>query len=199
MTLVGNLNFQVIVVGGGIAGLTTALALSHVGISSLVLERSNFEDETGAGIQLTPNATRVLFQLGLERPLVDVSHKPQVLQTKHWKTGKVLRKVPLQELVAQYCSYPYLQIHRSELLRILYSECKKRNDIELMPHVEVAEVEQFKDTVYLYSTKGKFAAPMVVGQTGLIRLSACTWETQKSRRLHLGKLGELYCKSPVQL
>lgn len=166
MTSIGNMNAQVIIVGGGIAGLTTALALSHVGISSLVLERSNYEDESGAGIQLTPNATRVLFHLGLERPLVEVSYEPQILETRHWKTGKVLRRIPLQEIVSQYCSYPYLQIQRSELVRVLRGECEKRKQIELMSQVDVAEVEQSKNTVNLYSSQGKFVAQMVVGADG---------------------------------
>lgn len=158
---------QVIIVGGGIAGLTSALAFSHVGISSLILERSNFEDETGAGIQLTPNATRVLFQLGLENPLISVSHQPQILATRHWKTGKVLCRIPLQEIVDQYCSYPYLQIHRAELVRILRSECNERPNIELKAQVDVKGVAHSKDGVDLYSSKGKFTAPMVVGADGI--------------------------------
>ncbi|MYD45977.1 MAG: NAD(P)-binding protein [Gammaproteobacteria bacterium] len=166
MTSNGNMSAQVIVVGGGIAGLTTALALSQVGISSLVLERSDFEDETGAGIQLTPNATRVLFQLGLEESLVKVSHEPQTVETRHWKSGKVLCRIPLQEITARYCSHPYLQIHRSELVRILRNECEGRPNIELMAQVAVEDVEQSKDRVSLYSSKGKFAAPMVVGADG---------------------------------
>ena len=160
------MNAQVIIVGGGIAGLTTALAFSQVGVSSLVLERSDFEDETGAGIQLTPNATRVLFQLGLQRSLVEVSYEPQIVETRHWKTGKVLCRIPLNEIVARYCSHPYLQIHRSELVRVLRRGCQERENIELMAQVEVAEVEQHNDRVNLYSSKGRFAAPMVVGADG---------------------------------
>lgn len=166
MNSTGNMSAQVIIVGGGVAGLTTALAFDDVGISSLVLERSNYKDETGAGIQLTPNATRVLFHLGLKNSLREVSHEPQILETRHWKTGKVLCRVPLQEIVAQYCSYPYLQIQRSELVNVLRGECEKSTNIELMSHVDVEEVEQAEDKVNLYSSKGKFVAPMVVGADG---------------------------------
>ena len=180
MTSIGNMNAQVIIVGGGVAGLTTALAFNEVGISSLVLERSNFEDDSGAGIQLTPNATRVLFHFGLERPLVQVSHEPQILETRHWKTGKVLCSVPLQEIVAQHCSHPYLQIQRSELVSVLRGECEKLTNVELMSHVDVEEVEQSKDTVNLYTSKGKFAAPMVVGADG----------THSTISRHLGNTAE---------
>ena len=171
---------QVIIVGGGVAGLTTALAFGDVGISSLVLERSNYKDETGAGIQLTPNATRVLFHLGLENSLREVSHEPQILETRHWKTGKVLCRVPLQEIVAQYCSYPYLQIQRSELVRVLHSACEERANIDLMSQVEVEEIEQSKERVNLYSSKGKFRAAMVVGADG----------THSTISKHLGNTAE---------
>ena len=158
---------QVIVVGGGIAGLTTALALSHVGISSLVLEKLNFDDESGAGIQLTPNATRILFQLGLDKSLTAVSHEPNVLESRHWQTGKVLCKVPLRNIVAQYCVFPYLQIRRSDLIEVLRQTCEQRTNIELIANVEVTEIDQTEDKVNLRSSNSKFSAPMVVGADGI--------------------------------
>lgn len=161
------MNAQVIIVGGGIAGLTTALALSQVEIPTLVLERLNFADESGAGIQLTPNATRVLFQLGLQEALGAIAHEPQILETRHWKTGRVLCKVPLQRIVAQYCDFPFLQIHRSTLIEILRKKCLDQANIELMADVEVVKIEQSTNEVSLYSSNGKFSAPMVVGADGI--------------------------------
>lgn len=161
------MNAQVIIVGGGIAGLTTALALSQVEIPTLVLERSNFEDESGAGIQLTPNATRVLFQLGLREVLEATSNEPKILETRHWRTGNVLCEVPLQQIVAQYCEYPFLQIHRSALIAILRKKCLEQANVELRSDVEVMEIEQSKNEVSLYSSNGKFSAPMVVGADGI--------------------------------
>lgn len=160
------MNSQVIIVGGGIAGLTTALALSQVEIPTLVLERLNFEDESGAGIQLTPNATRVLFQLGLQSSLVPVSHEPEVLETRHWRTANVLCRVPLQQIVAQYCEFPYLQILRSDLIEILRTHCLNQANIKLMDHVEITDIEQSKDGVNVYSSNGIFSASMVIGADG---------------------------------
>ena len=176
------MNAQVIVVGGGIAGLTTALALSQLEIPTLVLERFNFEDESGAGIQLTPNATKVLFQLGLKSSLVANSHEPKIVETRHWKTGRVLCRVALQEIVDQYCDSPYLQILRSELIRILYMECLKKTNIELVPYVEVTELEQSKDKVNLFSKKGSFSAPMVVGADGIHSITSLHVGNQEEPR-----------------
>ena len=174
------MNSHVIIVGGGIAGLTTALALSQVEIPTLVLERLNFEDESGAGIQLTPNATRVLFQLGLQSALVPVSHEPEILETRHWRTGNVLCRVPLRQIVAQYCEFPYLQILRSDLIEILRRKCLNQTNITLMDHVEVTDIEQSENGVSLHSSNEIFSAPMVIGADGThSTMSALIGNTQE--------------------
>lgn len=161
------MNTQVIIVGGGIAGLTTALALSQMGFSSCVLERGNFTDKSGAGIQLTPNATRVLFQLGLETPLLVASHKAHTLESRHWRTGKVLCEVPLEQIIQKYCAFPFLQILRSELIDILRRQCEEQTNIELFANVEVTKINQTKERVKVHSSKSHFSAPLVVGADGI--------------------------------
>lgn len=176
------MNSQVIVVGGGIAGLATALALSQVEIPSLVLERSKFEDESGAGIQLTPNATRVLFQLGLQRSLIPVSHEPEILETRHWRTGNVLCRVPLRQIVAQYCEFPYLQILRSDLIEILHRKCLDQTNIRLMDHVEVTDTEPLENGVNIHASNEIFSAPMVIGADGThSTISALIGNTQEPK------------------
>ena len=161
------MNTNVVIVGGGIAGLTTALALSQYDISSLVLEQSNFEDKSGAGIQLTPNATRVLFQLGLENSLTSAAHEPNILNSRHWRTGRVLCEVPLRKIISKYCTFPYLQMHRSNLIKILQQECEQQASVELISEVEVTEIDQGEDKVNVSSSRGQFSAPLVVGADGV--------------------------------
>lgn len=158
---------QIVVVGGGVAGLTTALALSDRGFSSCVLERGNFTDESGAGIQLTPNATSQLFQLGLETSLVTASHEAHTLESRHWRTGRVVSKVPLREIIQKYCEFPFLQIRRSDLINILRQKCEEQTNIELFSNVEVSAISQSKDEVKLHSSKKQFSTPMVVGADGI--------------------------------
>ena len=70
---------NVIIAGAGIGGLTAALALSRAGLRATVLEQAAQIEEIGAGIQLTPNATRVLFQLGLADELRRTAVEPQAI------------------------------------------------------------------------------------------------------------------------
>jgi salicylate hydroxylase len=81
-------NRKVIVVGGGIGGLTTALALLKRGIDVEVYEQASRLGEVGAGIQISPNGTRVLLALGLEEELRAIAVAPLRKEIRHWRTGK---------------------------------------------------------------------------------------------------------------
>jgi salicylate hydroxylase len=105
----------VIVAGAGIGGLTAALALAQNGFRVLVLEQAERLEETGAGIQLSPNATRTLIDLGLSerlRPLVVV---PAALRVLTARSGREIVRVPLGEAAAQRYGAPYWMIHRGDL------------------------------------------------------------------------------------
>ena len=71
---------HVIVAGGGIGGLTAALALARAGFRATVLEQTAKLEETGAGIQLSPNATRILIALGLRERLESTAVTPQAIR-----------------------------------------------------------------------------------------------------------------------
>ncbi|HET9572099.1 MAG TPA: FAD-dependent monooxygenase, partial [Methyloceanibacter sp.] len=70
---------EVLIAGGGIGGLTAALALARRDLTATVLERSDFRDENGAGIQLGPNATRLLERLGLLEAIEQVAFRPSAI------------------------------------------------------------------------------------------------------------------------
>src|SRR5260221_4868152 len=75
------------IVGGGIGGLTAALALLKRGIDVEVYEQSNLLKEVGAGVQIGSNGTRVLYALGLEDALSRVQVGPARREIRHWRTG----------------------------------------------------------------------------------------------------------------
>ena len=80
------LPIKVIIVGGGIGGLTAALALLQRGIDVDVYEQSAVLKEVGAGVQLGSNGTRVLYALGLQDALTGVQVIPSAREIRHWRT-----------------------------------------------------------------------------------------------------------------
>ncbi|MGA8688858.1 MAG: FAD-dependent monooxygenase, partial [Methyloceanibacter sp.] len=86
---------RVLIVGGGIGGLATAIALGKRGMSATLLERSNYVDETGAGIQLGPNATRALQQLGALAAIEAAAFRPEALSLFDAGSGARLTSMPL--------------------------------------------------------------------------------------------------------
>jgi salicylate hydroxylase len=120
----------IIVVGAGIGGLTTALALARRGFRVTVIEQAERLEETGAGIQLSPNATRVLLGLGLEQALKASAVAPQAVEIATVR-GRPLARVPLGASAAQRYGAPYWVIHRGDLQTILADAARGETAIAL--------------------------------------------------------------------
>ncbi|MGC1353633.1 MAG: FAD-dependent monooxygenase, partial [Xanthobacteraceae bacterium] len=92
----------VIVAGAGIGGLTAALALAQNGFRVVVLEQAERLEETGAGIQLSPNAARILIDLGLEDRLRPLATAPVALRVLRAESGREIVRVPLADAEQRY-------------------------------------------------------------------------------------------------
>ena len=79
---------KIIIAGAGIGGLTAALALLKLGFDVTVLERASELKEVGAGVQLSANAVRPLYQLGLEQQLLSIASLPAGKRFRLWNTGQ---------------------------------------------------------------------------------------------------------------
>jgi salicylate hydroxylase len=110
---------RVLIAGGGIGGLTTAIALRHQGIDSLVLEQAQVLTEIGAGIQIAANAAMVLRELGLESPIRATGVKPQSYDYRDLRSGRLLYQAPLGDEAAGRYGAPMYNIHRADLVQIL--------------------------------------------------------------------------------
>src|SRR5215475_11057383 len=107
------------IIGGGIGGLTAALALLKRGIDVEVFEQSNLLKEVGAGVQIGSNGTRVLYALGLEDALSRVQVLPARREIRHWRTGETWNWFELGTASAERFGTPHLMFHRGDLLGVL--------------------------------------------------------------------------------
>lgn len=110
---------EVLVAGGGIGGLAAALAATRAGCTVRVFEQASQFTETGAGIQLGPNATRLLHGWGLEAALGRVAAAPQRLVVRRAGDGTRLAALALGAGFAARYGAPYLTVHRADLHGVL--------------------------------------------------------------------------------
>ena len=132
---------RVVIAGGGIGGLSAALSLASKGIEVHVLEQAAAFTDVGAGIQLSPNATRVLFSLGLEATLEAVAFTPVSGETRDAKTGNALAEFPLGRAVEARFGFPFLQIHRHDLIALLAEAARAHRSIMLDTNSRVTGFE----------------------------------------------------------
>src|SRR5262245_54357579 len=97
----------VIIAGAGIGGLVAALALVQRGFRISLFDPSQRLEEAGAGIQLSPNASRILIALGLEPQLRQHLVRPEELRVMNARTGRVLARAPLAGVVEKRYGAPY--------------------------------------------------------------------------------------------
>ncbi|UWP79487.1 FAD-dependent monooxygenase [Dactylosporangium fulvum] len=111
------------VVGGGIAGLTTALALEAAGLACAVFEQAAALPGGGGGIQLPPNASRVLDRLGLGPALDAVAVRPVARELRRWDDDTLVGRVELGAAAERRYGAPYRTLRRADLLRVLFERC----------------------------------------------------------------------------
>jgi salicylate hydroxylase len=129
----------VVIAGAGIGGLTAALALSDAGFRAIVCERAETMSELGAGIQLSPNAGRVLAGLGLDEAIAAEAIEPGAIEVRSGTTGHVLVSIPMGRFRERY-GFPYRVIHRADLQKILVAAARRRSDISIRLATTVGDV-----------------------------------------------------------
>jgi salicylate hydroxylase len=107
------------VIGGGIGGLTAAVALLQAGFEVEVYEQSPELTEVGGGINMAPNATRVLRCLGLAEGLDREGVRPLGTHQRRWQDGRTLQRAPLNPLCEKLYGAPHMTIHRADLLSVI--------------------------------------------------------------------------------
>jgi salicylate hydroxylase len=106
---------QIAVVGGGIGALTAALTLARAGHEVTCYEQAQALREVGAGIQLGPNAARVLHRLGLAEALEATAVRPVAVEVRRWDDGRLLAVTACNPEVERLYGAPYYTLHRADL------------------------------------------------------------------------------------
>ena len=121
----------IIVAGAGIGGLTASLALARQGFRVVVLEKAERLEEAGAGLQLSPNASRVLIELGLQPRLAPRAVTPEAISIISARSGGEIARLPLGDAATSKAGAPYWVVHRADLQAALQAEVNDHPDIEL--------------------------------------------------------------------
>jgi salicylate hydroxylase len=121
----------IFVAGAGIGGLTAALALAGKGFRVVVLEKSERLEEVGAGLQLSPNASRVLIDLGLQPRLAARAVIPDAISIMTARSGGEIARLPLGDAATSAAGAPYWVVHRADLQGALQAHVNDNPDIEL--------------------------------------------------------------------
>jgi salicylate hydroxylase len=110
---------RIIVIGAGIGGLSAALTMRRAGLDVQVFEQAAELREVGAGIQISPNASRILYRLGLEEPMRRMGVRPHSILIRRWDDGRELARQPLGDACERNFGAPYYNFHRADLLDLL--------------------------------------------------------------------------------
>lgn len=121
----------IVVAGAGIGGLTTSLALAARGFRVIILERSERLEEVGAGLQLSPNASRILIGLGLQPLLAPHVIAPESISIMTARTAREIGRIPLGEAATLRYGAPYWIVRRADLQNALATKVRNHPDIDL--------------------------------------------------------------------
>ncbi|MFL9667604.1 FAD-dependent monooxygenase [Variovorax sp. AB1(2024)] len=159
---------HILVAGGGIGGLATALALSRHRHRADVFEQAAVFGEIGAGVQLGPNATRRLQQLDLGPGLAAIAARPEALVVHSADSGSDLARMPLGDAMQQRYGAPYFCVHRADLHGLLLDAVRARGTGTLVTAARITQVETSDDLVCMSSTDARaWEGEAIVGADGL--------------------------------
>jgi salicylate hydroxylase len=158
-------SLRIAIIGGGLGGLSAALHLLKAGHDVQVYEQSPRIGEIGAGIQISPNASRLLIRLGLKDAMDRVGVRPAAVHQRRWDDGRTLQRAPVGSAVETTFGAPYYHFHRGDLAELLGAAVPA--DRLHVGH-RLADLEQKGERVEARFENGATAdADLVVGADGI--------------------------------
>ena len=156
---------SIAVIGSGIGGLSAALSLLRAGFDVHVYERASEISEVGAGIQVSPNASRILHGLGLASDLARMGVQPLAWHQRRWDDGRTLLRTPLGATMLEAFGFPHYQTHRADLISALLAAMPPER-----AHVDhrLSDLDDRGDKVEAAFTNGaQVVADVLVGADGI--------------------------------
>jgi salicylate hydroxylase len=170
------MNNKVVVAGGGIGGLACALALARAGVTVDVLEQSSAFGEVGAGIQLGPNAVRVLDAWGLSEELQGCAAYPEGLRVRDARSAATLGHLRLGAMCRARYGQAYATIHRADLHALLLERLQHQPGASLHLNARVAACEDMGGGVRVTcEDEREFEGAALVGADGLWSRVRAEW------------------------
>lgn len=167
----------VLVAGGGIGGLMTALTLGKSGYPVHLLEQADKFEEVGAGVQLGPNATRILQEWTLLENLESTMVQPDEVRVLDAVQDRLVGRMPLGDAIRHRFGAPYAVIHRGDLHTALLDACRAEAGVTIETGQTIVGYEQSSSGVELQTDKGrKIPGAALVGADGL-------WSTVRRQML----------------
>jgi len=159
---------KVLIAGGGIGGLSAAIALLQRGFDVEVFEQAAELREFGAGIQISPNGNRALDSLGVFKTLHAMSCPSDAKEIRLWNTGRTWPLFNLGAEAVRKYGYPYMTVFRPDLLRVLGDEVRRLKPDAVHLNARCEGVEQTSDGVQVRLTDGRvFTGAVLIGADGV--------------------------------
>jgi 2-polyprenyl-6-methoxyphenol hydroxylase-like FAD-dependent oxidoreductase len=159
---------QILIVGGGLGGLTAALSLARHGQSVRVLEGAPAFGAIGYGIQFGPNVFHVLDRIGVSDAVLEQADSPPAVLMIDAFNGKEVTRVPTGPSLRARFKYPYIIIHRIDLHNVMLDACKREPLVTLVPDAVVMHFEDHGDGVTVTTADGRsFECAALIGADGI--------------------------------
>jgi salicylate hydroxylase len=151
---------QLSIIGGGIGGLTLALALQKKAIDFQLYEQANSFEALGYGLQLSPNVVRVFRKLGIEKQLAEISHRCLGFELRSFNSDQILAQWKLDSDV------PYYQCRRADLHQLLFNSLENHSNIHFSQQLESYQPED-NQVILNFKNQESITAKALIGADGI--------------------------------